>query len=210
MMVHVCIGEIDPQEGVAPFTFGAFRVIAEYALRAISAWYGLFHLLCWNLMARSINVADLTYSHISMNGDCLAIKFSHDKTHAEGDNLIRNVYANPVQPSVCVFLGFGLQILTTPPEVVAGLAMRVFCASGESSFGKWLKTTVVTIATSATDKLRLDGFNLSLCGTHSNRKGSITFSATHPDGPSGISLFLRAGWSLGDVQARYLFRVRKV
>jgi hypothetical protein len=41
-------------------------------------------------------------------------------------------------------------------------------------------------------------------GTHSIRKGAATWAAALVDGPSSISIYLRAGWSLG-VQDRYIF-----
>jgi hypothetical protein len=40
--------------------------------------------------------------------------------------------------------------------------------------------------------------------SHSVRKGSATYCSSFIGGPSWISLFLRAGWSLGNVQDRYL------
>jgi hypothetical protein len=40
-------------------------------------------------------------------------------------------------------------------------------------------------------------------GTHSLRKGSATYAGGLVDGPSAISIHLRAGWSLGGVQDRY-------
>ena len=44
-----------------------------------------------------------------------------------------------------------------------------------------------------------------LLGTHSSRKGSATHASSFPGGPSTISVFLRAGWAIGQVQQRYIF-----
>ena len=41
-------------------------------------------------------------------------------------------------------------------------------------------------------------------GTHSFRKGVATFCSGFIGGPSVIAIFLRAGWSLGQVQDRYI------
>ena len=41
-------------------------------------------------------------------------------------------------------------------------------------------------------------------GTHSIRKGVSTFLSGIPGGPTAISIYLRAGWSLGNVQNRYI------
>ncbi len=41
-------------------------------------------------------------------------------------------------------------------------------------------------------------------GTHSTRKGSSSYALSFPSGPSPISVFQRAKWSLGNTQDRYL------
>src|ERR1700716_1677630 len=41
--------------------------------------------------------------------------------------------------------------------------------------------------------------------THSVRKGAASYCAGMMNGPSTVQVFLRAGWSLGNVQDRYLF-----
>lgn len=42
-------------------------------------------------------------------------------------------------------------------------------------------------------------------GTHSFRKGIASFLSCLTGGPSAIAIYLRAGWSLGAVTARYIF-----
>ena len=46
-------------------------------------------------------------------------------------------------------------------------------------------------------------------GTHSVRKGAASYCAGMMNGPSTVQVFLRAGWSLGNVQDRYLFASRR-
>jgi len=48
------------------------------------------------------------------------------------------------------------------------------------------------------------GLVLADIGSHSFRKGIATFLSGMPGGPSPVSIYLRAGWSLGPVQARYI------
>jgi hypothetical protein len=45
----------------------------------------------------------------------------------------------------------------------------------------------------------------SQLGTHSNRKGALTFLVSLAVCLSPINIFLRAGWSLGNVKDRYIF-----
>ena len=41
-------------------------------------------------------------------------------------------------------------------------------------------------------------------GTHSHRKGGITFLLGIIDGPNPCAVYIRAGWSLGNTQDRYI------
>ena len=42
-------------------------------------------------------------------------------------------------------------------------------------------------------------------GTQSIRKGAATYCTGMMNGPSIVQIFIRAGWSLGQIQDRYLF-----
>ncbi len=42
-------------------------------------------------------------------------------------------------------------------------------------------------------------------GTHSFRKGGVTYVLSFPGGPNSVSAYMRARWSLGIVQQRYVF-----
>lgn len=48
------------------------------------------------------------------------------------------------------------------------------------------------------------GFDISDFGSHSFRKGVVTHECGSLDGPNLAAIFLRAGWSLGNVQDRYI------
>ena len=43
-----------------------------------------------------------------------------------------------------------------------------------------------------------------MIGTHSFRKGIATFLSGSPGSPTAIAIYLRARWSLGPVQSRYI------
>jgi hypothetical protein len=48
------------------------------------------------------------------------------------------------------------------------------------------------------------GIDTSMIGSHSFRKGIASFLSGTPGGSTAISIYLRAGWSLGPVQSRYV------
>ena len=49
------------------------------------------------------------------------------------------------------------------------------------------------------------GITADEVGTHSFRKGVVSSLSNNPGGPANASVCLRAGWSLGPVQGRYIF-----
>jgi len=69
----------------------------------------------------------------------------------------------------------------------------------ESRFGKILKTMIDNIP----DEISLGAPRADL-GSHSQRKGSITYVLGFPI-IAAVQVYLRAGWSLGNVQDRYIF-----
>lgn len=69
----------------------------------------------------------------------------------------------------------------------------------QDKFGNWLKSTC---SRCEAELLGL-GLKISEIGTHSFRKGVATFLNGVP-GTSPISIYLRAGWSLGRVVSRYI------
>ena len=75
-------------------------------------------------------------------------------------------------------------------------------AHSESRFSEVLGRAIASL--SEGDLSRLGGGKKQL-GTHSVRKGAASYCAGMINGPSTVQVFLRAGWSLGNVQDRYLF-----
>ncbi len=69
-------------------------------------------------------------------------------------------------------------------------------------FTKWLQKFLQSSA-AAIEAL---GLIISEIGSHSFRKGIASILANCPGGPGAISIWLRAGWSLGPVQSRYIFQ----
>jgi hypothetical protein len=48
------------------------------------------------------------------------------------------------------------------------------------------------------------GANIDDLGTHSHRKGSVSFLLSIIDGPNPCAVYIRANWSLGNTQDRYI------
>lgn len=78
--------------------------------------------LCWNLMCRARSTANIALKHISFTDDNISIYFAKSKMDQEGEHTKhpRHVYANPLEPSICVFLSLGIFFLCfrfqNPPQ----------------------------------------------------------------------------------------------
>jgi hypothetical protein len=70
--------------------------------------------------------------------------------------------------------------------------MTIFAGDAKSRFTEWLSN----LCSENKDLLQNQGVEISMIGTHSFRKGITFFLSGTPGGPTAISIYLRAGWSL--------------
>jgi hypothetical protein len=112
----------------------------------------------------------------------------------------RSVYANPLSPEICPILAFAV-VVFMKGYVRGGGTRRIFGEGFKSRFSKWLGN----ILRDHKDELLALGLVVTELGTHSLRKGVATMVSSFPGGPDSVSVFLRAGWSLGSVAKRYIF-----
>ena len=200
-------GEIKITEGKAPLTFQGYRFLSKKAVEqktdftwAIFAW--MFLLFCWNLMARCVSVSGIMFDHIGWEGDAMTIIFPKHKGDQEGEHSApKHVYANPRNPEICPILAFAVFIWTIGFRR-DGAKRTLFgdTKHTEERFSAWLRKMLG----SAAEDLILMGIAIIEIGTHSFRKGIASFLACLTGGPSAIAIYLRAGWSLGAVTARYI------
>ena len=154
--------------------------------------------------------------HVSWEGDALLVSTPKHKGDQEGAKCFsRHLYANPLHPVICPVLALAvltfMRVLKHDPQADKGAPSssasppnyRIFDgAHSESRFSEVLGRAIASL--SEGDLSRLGGGKKQL-GTHSVRKGAASYCAGMINGPSTVQVFLRAGWSLGNVQDRYLF-----
>ena len=140
------------------------------------------------------------YNHVSWENDSMVVVFFSHKGNKEGRNALpKHVYANIAEPSVCPILSFAIYIFTRGYER-EGAKMTIFAGDAENRFSKWLKKLCnVNEGVLLNQSVEIDSID-----THSFRKGIASYLSGTPGGPTAISIYLRAGWSLGPVQSRYI------
>lgn len=207
-------GDIPLTEGKIPLSFGGYSFLAERALAPqksvdstvaefeLSIFAHVFLLLCWNVMARCVSISSLLFDNISWIEDAMTIVFAMTKSDQEGKNCSpKHVFANPLHPEICPILSLGIYIFTLGFRRHGG-KRSVFGGENdvEVRFGNWLRK----VCGENDVELLTMGMIITDIGTHSFRKGIANFLAGMPGGPSPVSIYLRAGWSLGPVQKRYI------
>ena len=199
-------GEMPMGEGKAPMSGCGYEFLASTALKqsqdfTLVLLCHTFLLFAWNLMARAVTVSAIIYDHITWEEDALVIRIGRIKNDQDAKNMHpRHVYANPLNPTICPVLSLALLVFCKP-FAFEGTSRLVFGESGQSRFSEWLGK----VANTCHEAIVAMGLILSEIGTHSFRKGVATFLSSCPSGPTAISIWLRAGWSLGAVQSRYIF-----
>ena len=189
-------------EGKVSVTFKVFCSLALIALMAsdrsqFSSYVHCYMILCWNLFARSISISSCRTHHLSWQNDCLVVDMSVHKGDQTGEKITpKHVYANPFQPEICPILALALHIFSTSLRMDNDDSSLLFLGTPYELFTKWLHWALTLIPDL--------GFDIGDYGTHSFRKGVASYVASFINGPSIIAIFLRAGWSLGPVQDRYI------
>ncbi|KAF0737562.1 hypothetical protein Ae201684_006717 [Aphanomyces euteiches] len=201
-------GEIAMVEGKTPMSKEGYVYLGEKAVRQdvkVEQYSGMhcFLLLSWNLMARALSVASVRYDHITWEGDAMVIKFGRMKNDQEGKLCYpKHVFANPKQPAICAVLSLGVLVFTRGSHR-SDSSTLVFGAHAKEKFSAWVLRT----CQQCENDIAALGISVTDVGTHSFRKGVSTALSSYPGGPQAVSVWLRAGWSLGNVQNRYIFAV---
>ncbi|KAH9125297.1 hypothetical protein AeMF1_004059 [Aphanomyces euteiches] len=181
-------GEMSVNEGKRPITTQGFLYLAHMAMtyekdRSLSTIVHPFLIFCWNLMARSVSVGSIRYDHLCWEGDALVVRFAFTKNDQEGMT---------DTPPILVFTR-GIQLEKS--------SRLVFDHNAKERFSSWLSKVC------AGNQHRFEMLRLPIedIGTHSFRKGVASELSNTPGGTPAVNVWLRAAWTLGSVQGRYIF-----
>ena len=193
-------------EGKRPLSYQAYKRLATLLFRSEKAEHIAAHaflVLEWNLIARAENCVGAKIDHIHFHRDALLFNFAKTKTDQEGTKNIDHpwhVYANPIDPAVCPLLALSRHIMVHP-TILTGQCNLFEGMSQYERFNRIFNDVVI--------EYREDFVALGICpedfGTHSIRKGAATFVSTGCTvSPPMASICLRACWTLGGVNDRYI------
>jgi hypothetical protein len=137
--------------------------------------------------------------HVDWQNDAMLITFAKHKGDQTGEGLgnEKHVYANPLNPTICPLLALAVLVFTK--HRAPNAKQQLFEGTkSEDRFVKILQTVLQLVPENILGACRKD------IGTHSNRKGCATFLHEFCN-KTPVQVYLRAGWSLGNVPDRYIF-----
>ncbi len=170
-------------------------------MEGVFAW--CFLLLQWNFIARSCTIAEIMLAHIGWRDDHLICTTPRTKTDTTAEKSFpKSFFANPSNPFICPILALAVFFFSRP--TFSRQQHKLFDGENqEDRYSKLLTRTLQSMPDSLAAHL---GAKRDEIGTHgAGRKGPASFVLAHPGGPTAVSVYLRAGWSLGNVQDRYIF-----
>jgi hypothetical protein len=137
--------------------------------------------------------------------DSLKITVVRHKKDLGGSSQYRekHVFANPHRPEMCPILALALYIVTKDRHHDNNNTGKFFEGTEQKHrYANNLRKIFETFDDAVIEFHY--GCNRSDLGTHSHRKGGTTFLLAIIDGPNPCAVYIRAGWSLGNTQDRYV------
>ena len=196
-------------EGKKPMSYRAYSLLAKRLFQSRAkedVFTHLFLVLDWCLMKRAENCVTAKINHIRFGDDCLVFEFAKSKGNQRGEDHRGpwHVYSNPSKPWLCPMLALSLYLLLNP-DILKGDA-PLFQGKEKTVFTRY-SDNFNKLKEEMKDELEALGFSPRDLGTHSARKGVATMVAAGCTvSPPIVSLCIRAGWVLGGVKDKYLFR----
>jgi hypothetical protein len=156
------------------------------------------------LACRAGNTARITYQDMTWTEsfDSFAIYFSHSKTDQLGEEAKypRHVYSNPLVPLICPILSLSVYFSScfNTQQQPNG---KIFPGNGQASRFSTILARVINDNGGAVYRM---GYEPGVLGTHSIRKGAVSYLASLPGGPPAASTCIRSGWTMGKVKDIYM------
>ena len=151
-----------------------------------------------------LDAAHLT--HFKWVGDHLEGTICKHKKDQDGSGIgkTKAIYANPFNPKLCCILALGIYMISKSrtPDPVA-IKTKLFEGHAQNvRFADFIKVCLDEF--SEEEVLQIFGTSVENLATHSIRKYILDYLTSVLDGPNVCAVYIRAGWSLGNTQDRYI------
>ena len=164
-----------------------------------------FLVLTWNLSCHAHNTANIWWCEIEWLStfDAFEIYFAHMKMDQTGDEAkySHHLYSNPCCPFICPVLPlvFYFSCCCNLPQ-----NGQSWLCPGQDQY-QWFSEMLSHLIQDHEAEVYELGVNPKMIGTHSIRKGAVTYMLSLPGGPSILSVCIHTGWTMGTVKDVYMW-----
>ena len=156
----------------------------------------------WSLACRSDSTQSIKTADLVWRDDASGIVFAHQKNDQDGSRARkpRHSYFNPIKWWVCPELALFEYLVLFPSIALDEERGAKLFRGGEKNEAASARfwNVLKKVYMEHLDELNEMGYRISDLGTHSIRKGAITYlTSGTTDGPSSIAACNRGGWSMG-------------
>jgi hypothetical protein len=199
---------IRSSEGKDPLPFAAYVYLAEILHKSKDPEHiaaRLFLLLDWNMISRADSVVSSNIELCGMRDDALVFDIGPTKTDQEGKQNIDHpfhIYSCPENPAICTVLAMAEHLICRP-QILKGQC-RLF--EGSNQYEHFCSIFRGIVQDSRYKQGFIDrGLDPKYFGTHSMRKGAVSFVASGiTSSPPIASICIRANWKMPGVMNRYI------
>jgi hypothetical protein len=197
----------DNKEGKDPMSVDLYTSLCGWLL-SYGTTDGVFAycylVLTWNLACRARNTGTIRFGEVnwSTSFDSFTISFAHSKTDQLGEDSkhLRHIYPNPHNPLVCPVLALAMYFSCCFSTVQHTDSFLFPGNEQPVRFGNVLNKVLKQHEA----EVKLLGYLLCNIGTHSIRKGAVSYLSSLPGGPPPAAICIRAGWTMGRVRDIYM------
>lgn len=163
-----------------------------------------FLLLQWNLIQRVNTISDTTYDAFDYVNDHAMINIEQMKNDQSGDKAYkRALFSNLSRPDICWCLAFAVYFFSSnSPHTVLDedrtVGSRKVFHKGDDRFSAALLKELKS------KKHQFEAANFGDTGSHSIRKGAVTYANGLVGGANSIAVLLRGGWQINATLDQYI------
>ena len=196
------------KEGKDPMSMELYKKLCGWLLdwNTSDGVFGhCFLVLTWNLSCHAHNTANIQLCEIEWLStfDAFEIYFAHMKMDQTGDEAkySHHLYSNPCCPLICPVLALAFYFSCCCNLPQNGQSWLFPGWDQYQQFSEMLSHLIWDHKAEVSEL----GVNPKMIGTHSIRKGAVTYMSSLCGGPSISSVCVCAGWTMGTVKDVYMW-----
>ena len=196
-------GNVDEQDA-DPIPFPLYELTCRWSVEAGNMFAWAYTVFLWHCMGRSASVDPLGIHNFARGMDALRITYDDSKADGAGDRVSpKNVYANPLNPSICPMTALGIWMMLRNETFIANRD-GIFLENGtlgtaSHRYCRQLGELFMDHRDEVSQFCRPERAK-----SHGFRKGSATHATSGTTNPPPLpSVSKRGEWSQGGVFDKY-------